>query len=942
MLTLVFAFVILISFKPVKLDILSYFDRESEIFKKINVDEVGPVYLSFNKINKNFELLIEDLVVGKSYFPSILISIELTLTNEFFKTSLKIFDADIEVQVPKETDVKQDSDSLINILLEKISSLEKFKNIELINNKVKIQFDENDSITYLVDLNYKDSDIKFSISEIGSTDNYFSFNLTKNDLDSEVILDFKKFKFDFIKYLTAIEDVSFQKLFLSGSSKFTVRENTFFNDLTFNLILSGDLNYKTFKGENSINFKNSKIYGEKNNEDLDIIFNITHDETIINVVTRINLKEKQNSKLFINLDRINVSKLLSLWPNKFQDSVYFWMNDNSRGLIQEVSINSNIFNNSGELSFNNLKGSFKFSETEIKYMESMPKVTSISGVAEISGDKIIFFVNNGMSENLEILKGSVELFDLSTEVEKALVNIDIFGSKDTVIKYLQKSPINSKSYSKLRKISGENSINLNLSFPLLVDLPTEKINYESGVIIRQAIFRDIYQDFNIENFKIDIQIDNSQVAFNGSGDLFGRIVKFEGKQIISHEKVKELITGDYSLNNAVLSSILPQMDMSFDGIIDIKFTINEDDKGFSKMDGMGTLDNLSIESGFLGPDLNLSDGKIRFLVRPYDKSYSGFLDIQASNLKVEINTIFTENQIVELDINRLVSPQQDFKFNYKSNNKEFLISGSKLTLDKINISEDGNLNHNDMKLDFKIDLLKIGGMNFSNPSISFKKVDGVFDKMFINLQGDEDFHKISINDENLSKRFILESNYLPGLLRIFDVDLNINRGSLKIEGKKENNSEEYKGVGAGKNIVFYDAPFLANFFSIFSLDGFTQQMKDGGIIFNEFNADYKLKDNKVKLVDSLLTGSELGIQFDSVIGLNNDYFLLNGSIIPAYTINTLITKFPIVGDIITAGSPEDGLIGANFRVEKIDGEYEVFYNPISVFVPNIIKNFLGD
>ena len=33
---------------------------------------------------------------------------------------------------------------------------------------------------------------------------------------------------------------------------------------------------------------------------------------------------------------------------------------------------------------------------------------------------------------------------------------------------------------------------------------------------------------------------------------------------------------------------------------------------------------------------------------------------------------------------------------------------------------------------------------------------------------------------------------------------------------------------------------------------------------------------------------------------------------------------------------------AKFKVEKIDGEYEVFYNPISVFVPNIIKNFLGD
>ena len=72
----------------------------------------------------------------------------------------------------------------------------------------------------------------------------------------------------------------------------------------------------------------------------------------------------------------------------------------------------------------------------------------------------------------------------------------------------------------------------------------------------------------------------------------------------------------------------------------------------------------------------------------------------------------------------------------------------------------------------------------------------------------------------------------------------------------------------------------------------------------------------------------------------SQFFVEEGTV--EFSNNTLITKFPIVGDIVTAGSPEDGLIGAKFKVEKIDGEYEVFYNPISVFVPNIIKNFLGD
>ena len=52
------------------------------------------------------------------------------------------------------------------------------------------------------------------------------------------------------------------------------------------------------------------------------------------------------------------------------------------------------------------------------------------------------------------------------------------------------------------------------------------------------------------------------------------------------------------------------------------------------------------------------------------------------------------------------------------------------------------------------------------------------------------------------------------------------------------------------------------------------------------------------------------------MGFDNDFFLTTGTIIPAYTLNTLITNFPIVGDIITAGSPEDGLLGASFKITK--------------------------
>ena len=78
LLTLVISFVFIISIKPVKVNFLNYFDRKSEIFNKIQITEIGDVFLSFNKVSRNFEVLIEDLVIDNSYLPNILIGIDLT------------------------------------------------------------------------------------------------------------------------------------------------------------------------------------------------------------------------------------------------------------------------------------------------------------------------------------------------------------------------------------------------------------------------------------------------------------------------------------------------------------------------------------------------------------------------------------------------------------------------------------------------------------------------------------------------------------------------------------------------------------------------------------------------------------------------------------------------------------------------------------------------
>ena len=90
-LTSLFSFLFLISLKPIKINLLDYFDRKSAIYEKLNVKEIGSVYLSFNKISKNFEILAEDILFGETYLKNVQIGVDITLTESLFDTTLKIF-----------------------------------------------------------------------------------------------------------------------------------------------------------------------------------------------------------------------------------------------------------------------------------------------------------------------------------------------------------------------------------------------------------------------------------------------------------------------------------------------------------------------------------------------------------------------------------------------------------------------------------------------------------------------------------------------------------------------------------------------------------------------------------------------------------------------------------------------------------------------------------
>ncbi len=939
-LTFLIFFTVIISIKPIKLNFLDYFDRESIILKKTEIDEIGDIFITFNKVSKNFELIVEDIVVDDFFSPSILLSLDLSLfSGKFLKTSLKIFDGDFSYRVKKKNEETEYS-SFFKKNLKQISLLNNFSEIEIINNKFSF-FGSEKQYSFIIDLNYKEDQIFGLVSEYKKPENKISF-VVNNQNSPFVNLEANNFKIDFIESFLADSKIQFNDLKISGSSKFSTKDIQDIRNIDFDLSLTGDISYPTYSKNKTFSFKNDNLLGfySENNFDFSVKFEDKNSKISIGFKK---IDQKSLPKIYFGIDEIQVTNLLEIWPNELKRNVFEWMKLNANGKISNVLLKVETEILGMELVAKNISGGFNCEDIEIRYMDSMPKVKKINGNAKITNSSVKFDLSSGHSEKLSIQSGFIDLYDLNTDHEKANINLKIKSPNSNVVDYLNLTTIDKKNYSKLEKIIGNVDLDLTLNFPLLVDLNANEIKYMANAKILKGNFKDIYKNHSIDNLDIEIKINNQLVEFIGKGFLHQSEINFEGEQTNVKNHVSDLIKGKYYFDGSNIQKLFPEFIEKTGGNIEIDFVLKDSQEGL-KIEGVGKIDDFFTNSNFLGNDLVFKNGKVRFLIRPYDKKFSGFFDIKTDNINIELNSIFSDSEFISIKVDNFFSPNQNFSLSYNVGKVPKLdILGNKMYIPKINLNDESFLSMmDDFELKIDVENLFIGKNKFNDSQIYYLKKNNEYFDFDFDLIGEKDFHKIKIKEELNKRKFFLESNYVPGLLNVLDIDLAVNTGSLKIEGEKANDSKFYKGKIAGNNFVFLDAPFFADFITLFSLKGLAQKLKDGGIIFESLEGNYEFSKEKLRIIDSLIKGSELGLHFDTVIGLENDFFLTTGTIIPAYTINTLLTKFPIVGDIITAGSPEEGLIGASFKIEKSDDEYDISYNPISVFVPNLIKNFLTD
>ncbi len=412
----------------------------------------------------------------------------------------------------------------------------------------------------------------------------------------------------------------------------------------------------------------------------------------------------------------------------------------------------------------------------------------------------------------------------------------------------------------------------------------------------------------------------------------------------------------------------------------LEFNYDKKNKNFLSLEGLYNINGNEFENFTLKNDLN---SKNNFTNLDFDISEEILINLlnyqKESKKKANIVTAFNSKKNL-LNIKRFIYTQNKNKISVE--NLVFDKKNSQVKKIKkisINTFKDNNENNNfDIIFGKKI-IIKGNSFDATNliKNISNKEknnylktinkeieinLENIFTKLSIplnkfNLLGkiekgkfvkilsksefpDKKYLDISLKKDLKSKKKILEifTNYPKALLADYNFFKGLAGGSLLYTSKFNDNSSET--ILSIEDFKVKNAPAFAKLLTLADLKGVGDLLKGDGISFEIL--EIKSTDNKELLTinEIYAVGPSISILMDGYVENKTGLISLRGTMVPAKELNKLISKIPVVGNILVGKKVGEGVFGVSFKIKGLSGNTKTTVNPIKTITPRFITRAL--
>ena len=184
----------------------------------------------------------------------------------------------------------------------------------------------------------------------------------------------------------------------------------------------------------------------------------------------------------------------------------------------------------------------------------------------------------------------------------------------------------------------------------------------------------------------------------------------------------------------------------------------------------------------------------------------------------------------------------------------------------------------------------------------------------------------------------IDSNDAGSTLKVLRLYDNMRGGSLQIEARR-NKDKSFIGHAKMRDFSIYNTPVIAKLLTVASFSGMVDLLMGEGLGFSHFDAPFEYGKRQLMLKNAKAFGNVVGITANGTYNRRFDELDIRGVIAPAYGLNTMIGRLPLVGSLLAG---KDGTVfAADYKISGNIEDAEVNINPLSALSPSSLKDKLN-
>jgi hypothetical protein len=686
----------------------------------------------------------------------------------------------------------------------------------------------------------------------------------------------------------------------------------------------------------------------------------------------------------ISTDEMDMSLFTTYWPKSLKsESAATWLTEKiTDGQFTDISAGADIEYDfeTEELKHDNAKLDFAFKGMSIDYRAPLIPISNASGSGSLNPTGLQLTVKKGKVDDLDLSDASVILKDIfETGAGFANIDLNLKGDVPIVFDYISREPISLGERMDFapEEAKGKANVKVKLSFPTIKDLLASQVDVVVDADLDDVFIPKAVKDQPLTSGPFKLKYDGDKLTLSGKGKLLDRAITLEWTRYIDEDKYKtfSIINASFQADKTLRDAFGIGLDDYITGSPNVDITYKEGKGAYSYIDvkaditpvefkvkpfnyaklpkrkgsasalvvlkngEVQEIKNLNIQTA----DSAVKNATLKFgqIGKNWDVKTASFKNAKILKNNFDLNVTRISPQIMRFEVDAVYMDLLPFlSFNNTNGADKKSTQASKASNTEPQIEVFAKVAHlNTSKKDGFIKNAKAYVLVGNDDTVKQLELDATSGDKAVYLRYKPDPKTNALD-------FRLEADDAGAFLRAFGLYDNVVGGNIIVSGRsiKGGHPNDVKGAAMIEDFMVINAPSLARLLSAMSLTGMEDLLTADGIGFDRLESDLKwtISDNGIRFNFSKgrTSGGALGLTFEGNIHQGKrDEIDINGTIVPISFLNKLVSRIPLLGDILTGGDNQ-GIFAATYTIKGTSEETKVSINPLSVLAPGILRRIL--